>query len=79
MRAVGGRFFACHYTLTIGIHALAEIHLLRHALHEVLSMVPRLIEGPVGPKNILIISVSSAIAECSGVRALRYIGTIART
>ena len=38
-----------------------------------------LIEGLVGPKNILIISVSSAIAECSGVRALRYIGTIART
>ena len=38
-----------------------------------------LIEGQVRPKNILIISASSAMAEYSGVGALRYIGTIART
>ena len=45
----------------------------------IVGTVRLLIEGQVGPKNILIISVSSAMAECSGVRALRYIGAIART
>ena len=37
MRAVGGRLFSCHHTLTIGMHALVEIQLFRHALYGVLS------------------------------------------
>ena len=47
--------------------------------HAIGGTVRLLIDFQVGPKNILILFVSSAMAEYSGVGALRYIGAIART